>query len=446
QTFASRNVDTTLGKILRMTLDGGPAPANPFAAGGAAGPRPQPAAAGSSTAGASGPGEAGPPRPAAPRPDDAVAPARAFVWAYGFRNPFSLRLLGGRLFAADNGPNVDRLIAVERGADYLWDGTDWSVGTGALSVMPSGLGSAQLTWAPAEAPGFAPDWPGGFILAAAGHPNRPGAGPDEAQKGVFAIPFDSAGGRLLGRPEFVVKYRGTSFGGVAAAAPGPDGLYFAPLFPHPDGDSPVMRLRHDPAGEHPHVLSEELRPVALMEQRGCVGCHDLYGYEQQKGAHLRRGPPLEPGDTAERIAERLASPAYAAAVRSVDGIDAEPYRSWAAARREVLAAEGEDRVRTWIVYHVMEPRFDNPASLMPNLGVSRREAAVVADYLMTEPRSLAEAVHDLALGSRVKGFVDRLTPWLEYRALKLLGTGFGLGILAAVAGASLVRRRRRRPR
>jgi hypothetical protein len=103
-------------------------------------------------------------------------------------------------------------------------------------------------------------------------------------------------------------------------------------------------------------------------------------------------------------------------------------------------------VRTWIVYHVMEPRFDNPASLMPNLGVSRREAAVVADYLMTEPRSLAEAVHDLALGSRVKGFVDRLTPWLEYRALKLLGTGFGLGILAAVAGASLVRRRRRRPR
>jgi glucose/arabinose dehydrogenase len=429
QTFASRNVDTTLGKILRMTLDGRPAPGNPFAvdaedvdpAGGAADVAADPAGGG-----------------------PAGTPPRAFVWAYGFRNPFSLRLVEGRLFAADNGPAVDRLLEVRPGADYLWDGTDWSIGTGALAVIPTGLGSAQLGWAPPDAGVFAPGSPGAFVLAATGHPNRPGAGPGEGQKGVFAIPFDPARGRLLGRPDFLVKYRGGSFQGVAAAAVGPGGLYFAPLFPHPDGDSPVLRLRHDPPAEHPHVLSVELRPLALMEQRGCVGCHDLYGYEQQKGAHLRRGPPLEQGATAERIAERLASPAYAAAVRAVDRIDAEPYVSWAAARREVLAAEGDDRVRGWITYHVMEPRFDNPATRMPNLGLSRREAAVIADYLIADPWSPGGALRDLALGSRVKGAVDRISPWLEYRSLKLVGTGFALGLLAAGAGFALVRHRRGR--
>jgi hypothetical protein len=35
----------------------------------------------------------------------------------------------------------------------------------------------------------------------------------------------------------------------------------------------------------------------------------------------------------------------------------------------------------------MEPRFDNPGSQMPNLGLSRAEATLITDYLLREARS-----------------------------------------------------------
>ena len=452
QTFASRDLDTTLGKVLRMTLDGRPAQGNPFADGGpgldvGGSARADPTGARSPAAGDPAAADAPAARSAAadhPGADEAAGGSsrRAFVWAYGFRNPFSLQLVGGRLFVAGNGPEVDRFVEIRRGEDYLWDGTNWSVGTRALAVIPTGLGSAQLTWVPPGSPVLPPGSPGLFALAATGHPKRPGAGLDEGQKGILGIPYDAGARRLRGRPDFLVKYRGTSYQGVAAVDAGPDALFFAPLFPHPDGDSPVMRLRYDPAAEHPHVIGEELRPVSLMQERGCVGCHDIYGYDPIKGPRLRRGPALQQGATAQRIAERLASPTYVAAVRAVDRLTSEPYRSYAAARREVLAAEGDDRVRAWITYHVMEPRFDNPETLMPNLGLSRREAGVIADYLIEDP-SFRETLRRLEPGARVKAVLARIAPWFEYRSLKLVGTGFVLGLLVSGAGLGIARRRRR---
>ena len=60
---------------------------------------------------------------------------------------------------------------------------------------------------------------------------------------------------------------------------------------------------------------------------------------------------------------------------------------------QVLNADGQTQVRAWLEYRIQEPRFDNVAAVMPNLGVSPEEAALIADFLLTPPES--------------EGFIDR---------------------------------------
>lgn len=78
----AQSLDTNNGKILRLNLDGTPAPENPF-------------------------------------------PQYPAVWALGFRNPFDFTFhpLTGRLYAVDDGPespDVDEINLIERGKNYGW--------------------------------------------------------------------------------------------------------------------------------------------------------------------------------------------------------------------------------------------------------------------------------------------------------------------------------------
>jgi len=66
----SQLLDSLLGKVIRMTLDGNPVPSNPFYL------------------------------------NDSITRAANYVWASGLRNPFGLTIVDGRVFVADNGPEI----------------------------------------------------------------------------------------------------------------------------------------------------------------------------------------------------------------------------------------------------------------------------------------------------------------------------------------------------
>jgi hypothetical protein len=50
----------------------------------------------------------------------------------------------------------------------------------------------------------------------------------------------------------------------------------------------------------------------------------------------------------------------------------------------VLEATGLDKVRIWMKYRIVEPRFDDPRAQMPNLGLTEGEARALTAYLMGE--------------------------------------------------------------
>jgi hypothetical protein len=74
----------------------------------------------------------------------------------------------------------------------------------------------------------------------------------------------------------------------------------------------------------------------------------------------------------------------------LDKLDTEPLPAYKEARQEVAAAQGHERIHTWVKYRLLEPKFDNLYTLMPNVGLTEKEALLITDYLLTPQQNQAE--------------------------------------------------------
>jgi hypothetical protein len=184
--------------------------------------------------------------------------------------------------------------------------------------------------------------------------------------------------QVLSVPKHFLKYRGSKRQLIVGLGFGPDGLYFVPILPNEEGRSAIFKVIYNPANEHPFNLEEDGDPLALMERKGCFGCHSL----NNKGG--TSGPPLDRGTMVAKIQARLNSEEYLQSLGELDLLDVEPYRTFKEARMEVLEADGLEKVRIWMKYQIQEPRFDNRFSQMPGMGLSERQALAITDYLLPE--------------------------------------------------------------
>ena len=132
------------------------------------------------------------------------------------------------------------------------------------------------------------------------------------------------------------------------------------------------------------------------------------------------GPNLNPELLVSRLEARLNSEAYVQAMQGVDELDREPFVSFEAARHEVLEADGPDKVRLWIKNRLLEPKFDHPTAMMPNLGLSEKEAIVIADYLVEQGYEAAEA----------EGVIGKIKDLLPTRNRNVLFLAFITGLFA----------------
>lgn len=365
----SRSIDSVLGKILRMTLDGKPVRSNPYYV------------------------------------DGDVKKARNYVWAKGFRNPFGLKIVNGRVFVADNGPSVDRFMEVREGDDYLWDGTDWSIGANSVQVLSPATGVTQLDFIPEDGTSVPEEYRGRFYLALCGYPSTQVI--KEADRGIVGLRYGFGDDEMLSPPDYLLKYRGEGLQMITGLGAGPDGLYFLPLYPDAEGRSYVLKIRYDKGSRHPYGLENFRDAFGLMKGRGCFTCHTFEGHGSGGD-----GPSLDKARLIAAIEERITSPEYSAFVRELDETGREPFSSFREARREVLETQGLDKVRTWIKYRIMEPRFDSPRARMPNMGISERDARMIADYLLSEER-----VDINSADMRVMRFMKNYIPRLKYRYL-----------------------------
>ncbi|MCL4244288.1 MAG: PQQ-dependent sugar dehydrogenase, partial [Candidatus Dadabacteria bacterium] len=390
----SQDINSLLGKVLRMTLDGKPVETNPYYV------------------------------------DEDIKTARNYVWASGFRNPFGLGIADGRVFVADNGKEADRFIEVREGGNYRWNGSDLSITTNASVVFFPAQGVAQMDFLKAGGEAFPKEFTGKFYLSLSGDPDTDPV--TDSGRGVMMLDYDFADDELAAVPDYFVRYRGSSFQVLAGLAAGPDGLYIAPILPFKDGRSAILKVRYAGPGAHPHTFGNETDPQLLLESRGCYGCHTL-----GENGWGTAGPSLDRNELVGRLKDRLLSEAYVQNTIELDSLDAEPYKNYKDARKEVLKKHGMDRVKLWVKYHILEPRFDNPYSTMPNMGLTADEAAAITDFLIGEDTSFQSEAKRAAWDS-----ITTYIPELRYRHL-LYSFLIGLGLALVMSFVFFARAKKR---
>lgn len=235
----ARDLDSFLGKIIRMRLDGSPHETNPYY-----------------------------------DPADGIT-ARDYIYAIGFRNPFggAFRRIDGALFCVENGPATDRMAIIHSGGDYGWNGYDESMQINKLytwfpSVAPVAMAICEPTqfnggdfpqtmWHSAFVTEFGPAW-------------APGTHDRGKRISEFVV---SPTGELLRGPTPLVEFMGDRLGRatISAIAFGPGGLYFSDFFKNMDYQSPfdrgsnIFRVVYVGGHQHGHDDGhEEEQPEELI--------------------------------------------------------------------------------------------------------------------------------------------------------------------------------------
>jgi glucose/arabinose dehydrogenase len=184
----AQDPDQALGKILRLTLDGKPAPGNPMA-GKIGAPTVNLIAPPSDTEKA----KTAPVVRTYTFPGPNLAPAE--TWASGFRTPYGLNFgPDGRLWELEHGPRGgDELNLIEPGKNYGWPLVSYATNYNGVPI-PSpdtrpDLAKPVIYWTPVIAPGnmvfyqgaMFPEWKGSLLIGSL------------ASKTLIRITFDSQG-------------------------------------------------------------------------------------------------------------------------------------------------------------------------------------------------------------------------------------------------------------
>jgi len=353
----SLDLESSLGKILRMTFDGLPPPDNPHFS------------------------------------DGVRTNPSNYIWARGLRNPFGLREAGGRLFVADNGTTVDRFLEIEIDGNYLWQGGISSFMAVSDLLIPEGHGISQFDFYHSGLGFFPSEFDNHFFLTESGDPGDPTESP-----AVQAFEYGFSERRLLSIPSTVLEYRGEGIQVIVSATFGPDGLYIVPLFPDEYGVSSILRMTYDPANTHPYPIYRADQPMEIMLNNGCLECHS-FGEINVNGA----APSLDPFQLISRLNIRLNSAEYEATFAAVDELAREPFAGYREVRAQLLQLEGMDRVRFWLEQRLREPRFDDPDARMPQPNLTDEEALILADFFLTAEETNQTDLASILIGGAIIG-------------------------------------------
>lgn len=286
---------------------------------------------------------------------------QSYIYAYGLRNPFAIAEgPNQKVYIAENGPNIDKLLKIVPGRNYLWNGKNSSMLINGIVTWSPSLGPATLAYVN-EHPIF-PKWNQRLLVSAS------------TKAYIDAVWIDDELG-AKSTPEKILHYKGnqeTEPQYLVPIALGPDGLYFSGFLPQADGETHIMKLvPSDTAPQPQQALSGE----AWYAKLECAGCHSISG----KGGKL--GPALD--NLVLRLEDRLNSQAYLKQLDEVDQLQEPLFVDKQEARQKMRELSGKEKIEFWIKQRLAEPKFDSSEAQMPNFQLNSTQIEALTQFLMT---------------------------------------------------------------
>lgn len=124
---------------------------------------------------------------------------------------------------------------------------------------------------------------------------------------------------------------------------------------------------------------EPATPVAqgarLFRIQGCAVCHAI-------GNGASRGPNL--AGLVPRLEQRLDPEQYQRQMAGIRTKRPDVYQQYEGVYTDILARDGEERLRAWLTAHLRNPRFDFPEGKMPNYGhLTPQQVESLIEFLLT---------------------------------------------------------------
>lgn len=113
----------------------------------------------------------------------------------------------------------------------------------------------------------------------------------------------------------------------------------------------------------------------LFRTQGCASCHAI-------GGGASRAPDL--ANLIPRLAQRLEPAQYQQQIAAIQARRPDVYKHYEALYTDILAHDGEDRIRAWLNAHLRNPRFDHPDGKMPGYShLTQQQVDSLIEYLLT---------------------------------------------------------------
>ena len=186
--------------------------------------------------------------------DDDKSTAQDFIWAYGFRNIFGLLKVQDSIYFTQNGGNIDSFGLIEKGKNYLWDGTDNGIAANSEYVFTPSQGLVSLIYVDKDTD-LPKEFLNKFYIVSTGATGE--YGPGDKGKSVWILDYDIVNKKVTSPPKEFIKFTGENLQLPVEIDFKDNSFYFFGIMPeNNDYSTNIYKVSYEKNFTHSNLIDE----------------------------------------------------------------------------------------------------------------------------------------------------------------------------------------------
>ena len=337
-----------------------------------------------------------------------------YVYAYGFKNITSFLKLRNNIFFTQNGISVDSFGILEKGKNYLWNGDDKSISAKSEFLFSKYQGFSNMTFVD-NLSNFPDNFKNKILIISKGKlddfDNKNG-------KNIWLFDYDYINKENLSIPKEIARFTGDKNQIPVEIEYYNNSIYFFSFNNDKNvNQSNIYKLDYQKNYLHTNLIDDIISPISLINKYNCTSCHIIQRFGKLGAGHA---PKLTLDYFTEKFnyinTDDYANFLYGINKNNNDNIS------------EVIKANNYDKIHKWLSYYLVNPQIYNQKNQMANLNISKKEANVLAEYLIGSEDEFNYKIQS-SLTKKIKKFIDIYIPKITTKfviLISLLGIFFGL--------------------